>query len=146
MVSEPRPSDLRLPSSTDGAGVARWMAEDRERALAPRAPDVRDVPPPHPLPPPRRRRTVPPRIVDPSSPVTGEAADDEPVWRRQRREEAEFRAEFGEWRPDHAAAPGRAGSARAGRSGGFFGGVRLGAPLLVLIAVLIAVVALALHL
>ncbi|MCD2193571.1 hypothetical protein LQ327_09265 [Actinomycetospora endophytica] len=135
-----RPSDLRLPPLADADGVARWMDEDRERGLALWAPEVRDVPTPRPLPPPRRRRTLPPETSDETTAVSGGPPEDEPAWRRERREEAEFRAEFGEWRPGRAAAP------TAGRSGGFLGGVRLGAPLLVLIAVLIAVAALALHL
>lgn len=132
------PSDLRLPSVTDAEGVARWMDEDRERGLAPWTPQVRDVPPPRPLPQPRRQRTLPPETADGSTAVAGGPPEDEPVWRRERREEAEFRAQFGEWRPD------RAGGAPA--TGGFLGGVRLSAPLLVLIAILIAVAALALHL
>ena len=80
-------------------------------------------------------------VVPPA--VRGDPRDDEPVWRRERREEAEFRAEFGEWRAAHMGGP-RTSGARS--SGGLLGGVRLGAPLLVLIAVLVAIAAIALHL
>jgi hypothetical protein len=118
------------------------MDEDRERGLQPWAPQVRDVPPPRPLPQQRRRRTLPPETPDGSTAVTGGPPEDEPSWRRERREEAEFRAQFGEWRPDRQGAAGYGGPGPRG----FLGGVRLGAPLLVLIAVLIAVAALALHL
>jgi hypothetical protein len=138
--SPAHPSDLRLPPLTDAEGVARWMDEDRERGLRPWRPQVRDVPPPRPLPQQRRQRrqrTLPPETPDGSTAVTGGPPEDEPSWRRERREEAEFRAQFGEWRPGRASAPA---------SGGFLGGVRLGAPLLVLIAILITVAALALHL
>lgn len=139
--SEPLASDLRLPP-TDAEGVARWMDADRERALAPWSPEVRDVPPPRPLPQPRRHRTLPPETTEDSPAVTGDAPQDESAWRRERREEAEFRAQFGEWRPERQGAAGYGGPGPRG----FLGGVRLGAPLLVLIAVLIAVAALALHL
>jgi hypothetical protein len=132
-------SDLRLPPVADADGVARWMDEDRERGLRPWTPEVRDVPPPRPLPTPRRQRTLPPAPTE-STAVTGDSPQDESAWRRERREEAEFRAQFGEWRPGRAGAPG------PGAAGGFLGGVRLGAPLIVLIAVLIAIAALALHL
>jgi hypothetical protein len=87
------------------------------------------------VPPQRRHRTLPPETVEPAA-VRGGPPDGEPSWRRERREEAEFRAEFGEWRA------GQRGASSAGR----LGGVRLGAPLIVLIAILIAVTALALHL
>ncbi|WP_018332840.1 hypothetical protein [Actinomycetospora chiangmaiensis] len=136
------PSDLRLPGATDPDGVARWMDEDRSRALRPSA---RDVPPPRPIPQPRPERVLPPEYVESTStaPVSG---DGESAWQRERREEAEFRAQFGEWR---AGAPRRADVGATGmgpRSAGLLGGVKLGAPLIVLIAVLIAVFALALHL
>lgn len=124
-------SDLRLPGAVDGDGVARWMDEDRGRALQPLG---RDVPPPRPIPPPRRERVLPPEYVEAPAPATA-AAGEESAWQRERREEAEFRAQFGEWR-----------AGQAPRSSAPFGGVRLGAPLIVLIAVLIAVFALALHL
>ena len=65
---------------------------------------------------------------------------------RQRREEAEFRAEFGEWRAGAGQTPSGRTPSGPGSSGGVLGGVRLGAPLLVLIAILVMVVALALHL
>jgi hypothetical protein len=133
-------SDLRLPPVGDADGVARWMDEDRERGLQPWTAEVRDVPPPRPLPAPRRQRTLPPAPTDTAA-VTGDAPEDESEWRRQRREEAEFRAQFGEWRPGRASPSGMPGA-----SGGFLGGVRLGAPLVVLIAILIAIAALALHL
>ncbi|MCD2189939.1 hypothetical protein [Actinomycetospora soli] len=123
-------SDLRLPGAVDDDGVARWMDEDRGRALQPLG---RDVPPPRPIPPPRRERVLPPEYAEPAS--TAADHGEESAWQRERREEAEFRAQFGEWRA--GAAP---------RSPGPLGGVRLGAPLIVLIAVLIAVFALALHL
>jgi hypothetical protein len=87
------------------------------------------------VPPQRRHRALPPETGEPAG-VRGGPPEDEPSWRRERREEAEFRAEFGEWRA------GAAGPSSAGR----LGGVRLGAPLLVLIAILIAIAALALHL
>jgi hypothetical protein len=128
---------MRLPPVTDAEGVARWMDEDRERGLRPWTPEVRDVPPPRPLPPQRRQRRLPPETTEVSPAVAGGPPEDEPTWRRERREDAEFHSQFGEWRPGRAAAPA---------SGGFLGGVRLGAPLLVLIAILIAVAALALHL
>jgi hypothetical protein len=134
--SPSRPTDVRLPASTDADGIAEWMAADRERALQPWSPEPRDVPPPRPVPAQRRHRTLPPEIVEVPSQVRGGPSPDEPAWRRERREEAEFRAEFGEWRADRMGAPSR----------GFLGGVRLGAPLLVLIAILIAVAAIALHL
>jgi hypothetical protein len=130
-----RPSDLRLPAATDDEGIAAWMDADRERGLVPWTPEVRDVPPPRPVPAQRRHRTLPPESGEPPA-VRGGPPEDEPAWRRERREEAEFRAEFGEWRAD------RAGAGGPGRHGG----VRLGAPLIVLIAVLIAIAALALHL
>ena len=132
-------SDLRLPPVGDVDGVARWMDEDRERALRPWTAEGRDVPTPRPLPAQRRQRTLPSAPTETTA-VTGDAPEDESQWRRQRREEAEFRAQFGEWRP------GRAGASASGAAGGFLGGVRLGAPLIVLIAVLIAIAALALHL
>ncbi len=133
-----RPSDLRLPAAADADGIAAWMDADRERSLQPWAPEARDVPPPRPLPVQRRQRTLPPEHGDAPS-VGGGPREDEPSWRRERREEAEFRAEFGEWRAGAQGAGGRS-------PGGFLGGVRLGAPLLVLIAVLVAVAAIALHL
>lgn len=126
------PSDLRLPGAADPDGVARWMDEDRGRALRPIA---RDVPPARPIPRPRPERVLPPEYVEPAAGAGG-ADGEESAWQRERREEAEFRAQFGEWR---AGAPRRS-------SPGPLGGVRLGAPLIVLIAVLIAVFALALHL
>ena len=134
-ASRARPSDLRLPPVADDEAVAEWMDADRERGLQPWIPEAREVPPPRPVPPRRRHRTLPPETVEPAA-VRGGPPEDEPSWRRERREEAEFRAEFGEWRAGAAAPPG------AGR----LGGVRLGAPLLVLIAILIAIAALALHL
>jgi hypothetical protein len=85
----------------------------------------------------RPHRTLPPETGEPAA-VRGGPPEDEPAWRRERREEAEFRAEFGEWRADRA----RAGASTMGG----LGGVRLGAPLIVLLAVLIAIAALALHL
>ncbi|MEJ2869533.1 hypothetical protein WCD74_17285 [Actinomycetospora sp. OC33-EN08] len=125
-------SDLRLPPGpTDRDGITRWMDDDRERALRPLG---REVPPPRPV---RRQRVLPPEYTDTSAPVP--APREESAWRRERREEAEFRAQFGEWRPG-VRPPGR----RSG--GGVLGGVRLGAPLIVLVAVLIAVFALALAL
>ncbi len=130
------PTDLRLPAATDPEGLAAWMDADRERALQPWAPAARDVPPPRPVPPPRRHRALPPETVADPTPLRGDPPEDEPAWRRARREEAEFRAEFGEWRAERTRSSSR----------GFLGGVRLGAPLLVLIAVLITVAALALHL
>ena len=130
-----RPSDLRLPALTDDEGTAAWMDADRERGLAPWTPEVRDVPPPRPVPAQRRHRTLPSETGEAPA-VRGGPAEDEPSWRRERREEAEFHAEFGEWRAD------RAGAGGPGRHGG----VRLGAPLIVLIAVLVAIAALALHL
>ncbi|MDL5154478.1 hypothetical protein [Actinomycetospora termitidis] len=134
-VARAADSDLRLPGVTDRAGVARWMDDDRERALRPLA---RDVPPPRPIPPQRVHRALPPEYTE--SPAPAADHDDEPAWRRERREEAEFRAQFGEWRA------GAAGPARSGGGLGGLGGVKLGAPLILLIAVLIAVFALALHL
>jgi hypothetical protein len=134
-ASRARPTDLRLPSVTDDAAIAEWMDADHRRALQPWVPEPRDVPPPRPVPPQRRHRTLPPETVEPAA-VRGGPPDGEPSWRRERREEAEFRAEFGEWRA------GQRGASSAGR----LGGVRLGAPLIVLIAILIAVAALALHL
>lgn len=134
--SPPRPTDLRLPPVTDAEGTAEWMDADRGRSLQPWSPEPRDVPPPHPVPVQRQRRTLPPETVEVPSQVRGGPPADEPSWRRERREEAEFRAEFGEWRA------GATGSS----SRGVLGGARLGAPLLVLIAVLVAVAALALHL
>lgn len=120
-------TDLRLPPPGDHDAVARWMDEDATR--------TRYVPPPRPIPPQRRHRVLPPENPETPAAIEGDPAD-EPAWMRERREEAEFRAQFGEW---------RAGGARpAPRSG--FGAVRLGAPLIVLIAVLIAVFALAMHL
>jgi hypothetical protein len=130
-----RPTDVRLPALTDEPGVAAWMDADHERGLQPWTPEPRDVPPPRPLPAQRRHRELPPETVAPSA-VRGGPREDEPSWRRERREEAEFRAEFGEWRADRPAA----------QSAGRLGGVRLSPPLLVLIAVLIAIAALALHL
>jgi hypothetical protein len=130
-----RPTDLRLPPLTGDEAVAEWMDADRERALQPWAPEPRDVPPPRPVPTQRPHRTLPPETGEPAA-VRGGPPQDEPAWRRERREEAEFRAEFGEWRANHP------GTSSAGR----LGGVRLGAPLIVLIAVLIAIAALALHL
>jgi hypothetical protein len=130
-----RPSDLRLPPATDAEGVAAWMDADRERGLQCWEPEVRDVPPPRPIPTQQTRRTLPPETTD-AVPVTGSAAGGESSWRRERREEAEFRAQFGEWRADRVRPASR----------GVLGGVRLGAPLLVLVAVLIVVAALALHL
>jgi hypothetical protein len=130
-----RPTDLRLPPPAGDEAIAEWMDADHQRALQPWAPEPRDVPPPRPVPAPRRHRTLPPETGEPTA-VRGGPPVDEPSWRRERREEAEFRAEFGEWRADRAGAP----------SGGRLGGVRLGAPLIVLIAVLVAVAALALHL
>jgi hypothetical protein len=136
-VAAPSPSDLRLPGMTDPDAVARWMDSDRERALRPTA---RDVPPPRPIPRPRAERVLPPEYVAPST--AGAADVEESAWQRERREEAEFRAQFGEWRAGarRPAGPSGAGARRP------LGGVRLGAPLIVLIAVLIAVFALALHL
>lgn len=119
-------TDLRLPPVGDHDAVARWMDEDAARA--------RDVPRPRPIPQ-RRHRVLPPETAETPAAVEGDRAH-EPAWMRERREEAEFRAQFGEW---------RAGGARPAPRGGF-GGVRLGAPLIVLIAVLIAVFALAMHL
>jgi len=136
-----RSSDLRLPPVTDGEGLAQWMDDDRERSLQPWVPEARDVPPPRPLPTQRRHRTLPPETPETSPAVRGGPREDEPSWRRERREEAEFRAQFGEWR---AGRPGPTSGRMS--SGGALGGVRLGAPLLVLIAVLVVVVALALHL
>jgi hypothetical protein len=130
-----RPTDLRLPPGSGDEAIAEWMNADRERGLQPWVPEPRDVPPPRPVPAQRPHRTLPPETGEPAA-VRGGPPQDEPAWRRERREEAEFRAEFGEWRAD------RAGASSAGRRGG----VRLGAPLLVLIAVLIAIAALALHL
>jgi hypothetical protein len=132
--SAARPTDLRLPP-TDADGIAAWMDADRERSLQRWEPEVRDVPPPRPIPPQRAHRTLPPETTD-AVPVTGGPTADESPWRRERREEAEFRAQFGEWRTDRMRPSSR----------GVLGGVRLGAPLLVLLAVLIAVAALALHL
>lgn len=141
-AATPRPSDLRLPGATDPDGVSRWMDEDHGRALRPLA---REVPPPRPIPRPRRERVLPPEYVE--RPTAAEGDVEESAWQRERREEAEFRAQFGEWR---AGAPARSGPGSAGMGprpgGGLLGGVRLGAPLIVLIAVLIAVFALALHL
>jgi hypothetical protein len=134
------PSDLRLPAAMDPDGVAAWMDADRERSLQPWRPEpteARDVPTPRPIPTQRPHRTLPPEVLEPS-PVAPGARAGEPAWRQERREEAEFRAQFGEWRADRPRAPHS--------GGGFLGGVKLGAPLLVLIAVLIAVAALALHL
>jgi hypothetical protein len=129
-TATPRPSDLRLPGAIDPDGVSRWMDEDRSRALRPLA---REVPPPRPIPRPRRERVLPPEFTE--VPAARSADGEESAWQRERREEAEFRAQFGEW---------RAGAPR--RAPGPLGGVRLGAPLIVLVAVLIAVFALALHL
>lgn len=138
-----RPTDLRPPPVTGDEAIAEWMDADRGRALEPWAPEPRDVPPPRPVPAQLRHRTLPPETVEPTA-VRGGPREDEPVWRRERREEAEFRAEFGEWRADRTGASGpvRMGASSAGR----LTGVRLGAPLIVLIAVLVAIAALALHL
>lgn len=142
--SHARPSDLRLPALGDAEGIAAWMDADRERGLQLWEPEARDVPRPRPVPAQRRQRTLPPESGEPPA-VRGDPRDDEPVWRRERREEAEFRAEFGEWRATHmGGSRGAMGGSRS--TGGFLGGVRLGAPLLVLIAVLVAVAAIALHL
>jgi hypothetical protein len=139
-VSDPtaaraRPSDLRLPPVTGADGVAAWRDADRERGLQPWTPEVREVPPSRPVTTRRPHRTLPPETGEPPA-VRGGPPQDEPSWRRERREEAEFRAEFGEWRA------GRPAAGTSGRTGG----VRLGAPLIVLIAVLVAIAALALHL
>jgi hypothetical protein len=136
-VTAPAPSDLRLPGLTDPGAVERWMDDDRERALRPVA---RDVPPPRPIPRPRPERVLPPEYAEPAT--AGPTDAEESAWQRERREEAEFRAQFGEWRAGARPSGGPAG-AGARRP---LGGVRLGAPLIVLIAVLIAVFALALHL
>jgi hypothetical protein len=112
------------------------------------------VPPPRPLPTQRRHRTLPPETTGTSPAVRGGPPADEPSWRRERREEAEFRAEFGEWRPGHGSSGhGSSGHGASGygsparrSSGGVLGGVRLSAPLLVLLAILVMVAALALHL
>jgi hypothetical protein len=136
-AATPAASDLRLPGVTDPDRVARWMDEDHGRALRPLG---RDVPPARPIPRPRPERVLPPEYVQPAS---GPGHDEEEsAWQRERREEAEFRAQFGEWRAGarRPAGPSGAGARRP------LGGVRLGAPLIVLIAVLIAVFALALHL
>jgi hypothetical protein len=132
-----RPTDLRLPPGSGDEAIAEWMDADRERGLQPWVPEPRDVPPPRPVPTQRPHRTLPPERGEPAA-VRGGPPEDEPAWRRERREEAEFRAEFGEWRADRA----RAGASTMGG----LGGVRLGAPLIVLLAVLIAIAALALHL
>ena len=141
-----RPSDLRLPPATDAEGLGRWMDDDRERSLQPWTPEAREVPPPRPLPAPRRHRTLPPETPETRPAVRGGPPADEPAWRRERREEAEFRAEFGEWRAGAGQTPSGRTPSGPGSSGGVLGGVRLGAPLLVLIAILVMVVALALHL
>ena len=120
-------TDLRLPPPGDHDTVARRMDEDATRA--------RYVPPPRPIPPQRRRRVLPPETPEVRPAIEGDPVH-EPAWKRELREEAEFRAQFGEWRAE--------GGRSAPRSA--FGGVRLGAPLIVLIAVLIAVFALAMHL
>ena len=102
-----------MPSSTnrsdDEGAVVPWTRStdvpDGEADTEPR-----DVPPPRPIPRPRRPRRSrpradavppiePPHPADPSAePTAGGPGDaDEPPWVRERREEAEFRAQFGDW-------------------------------------------------
>ena len=56
----------------------------------------RRVPPPRPVRRPRRGPLPPDR--QPVTPTSRDTDPDEPDWKRERREEAEFRAQFGDWR------------------------------------------------
>jgi hypothetical protein len=100
--------DLPAPTGTapyprveQPADVEFWMDDDAARAAAATGPP-RDVPTPRPVPRPTTRRADLERawtVPDPRSEADApEESDDEPAWLRERREEAEFEAEFGSWR------------------------------------------------
>lgn len=124
------PAFPSLPVAADHAAVARWMdadAVEARRASGPGRPwidgetvdaggtspgVVREAGParllprevaPHPAPAPRRpvAERAPERPPRPR--VEEDEDDDEPVWLRERREEHEFRSQFGEWRAAPAA-------------------------------------------
>jgi hypothetical protein len=112
-ASDRRWSDVRLPPMPAGADprahaaeVEYWMDDDAERAAAVTGPP-RDVPTPRPIPRPTTRRADLQRAyVVPEPRTDAHEHDDEPEWLRERREEAEFQAEFGNWRAGPAGPTG----------------------------------------
>ncbi len=77
-----------MPSRDDPAG---GDAADDEPFGPPR-----DVPPPRPVPRARRTPRAGPDLVG-EKPCDDEPSQDEPEWKRELREESEFRAQFGAW-------------------------------------------------